>query len=269
MSEDPLKDFERAEVLRRAATRAWAALDSRERVLKTFRARHRVDETFAEGDLVFVWRQPKVGAGRWHGPGIVMLPTAGGAWVNMRGALWRTANEQMRKATSEEHKGAELVNRYLDSMRADFKSNRGARKFTDVRKEGPPRFPGDVPVENEPDDEELRDLDSDEDFEPEAEESGGQDGTPPVPPVPPESQQATSFRTGQDGTPPGPQEDSQARTRPTDQEGWVRQQLQRLDRQTSASASEPASEPGERTVTLGPLTAEQQAAVDANNRLDG
>ena len=32
-SEDPLKVFERAEGLRRAATRAWAALDSRERVL--------------------------------------------------------------------------------------------------------------------------------------------------------------------------------------------------------------------------------------------
>ena len=84
LSEDPLKDFERAEVLRRAATRAWAALDSRERLLKSFRARHRTPQVFNEGQLVFVWRQPKVGPGKWHGPGIIMFPTSGGAWVNMR-----------------------------------------------------------------------------------------------------------------------------------------------------------------------------------------
>ena len=36
LSEDPLKDFERSELLRRVATRAWAALDSRERLIKSF-----------------------------------------------------------------------------------------------------------------------------------------------------------------------------------------------------------------------------------------
>ena len=98
-----------------------------------------------------------------------MFPTAGGAWVNMRGALWRTANEQMRGATSEEAQGAELVNKYFDSMRADFKSNRGARKFIDVTKEGPPRFPGDLPVDPDQDPEEHPGDDSDLEYEPEEE----------------------------------------------------------------------------------------------------
>ena len=116
LSQDPLEDFHRAELLRQAATRAWAALDSRTRMLKVLRARHRTPQNFTEGQLVFVWRQPRVGGGHWHGPGVIVLPTAGGAWINMRGSLWRVANEQMRGATNEESLGAEIVNRYLGDM---------------------------------------------------------------------------------------------------------------------------------------------------------
>ena len=101
MTDNPLGDFRRSEDLRRAATRAWAAVDARSRLPKVLRARHRVPETFTEGQLIFVWRQPRVGRGRWHGPGVIVLPTTGGAWVNMRGSIWRVANEQMRGATSE------------------------------------------------------------------------------------------------------------------------------------------------------------------------
>ena len=93
--------------------------------------------------MVFVWRQPKVGIGRWIGSGVVILPTSGGAWVNMRGSLWRVANCQMRSATREESMGAELVNRYLADMKADLQKTRGARKFVDVAAEGEPRFPTD------------------------------------------------------------------------------------------------------------------------------
>ena len=103
-------DFQRTEAMRRAATRAYASGDSRERIQKSLRHRHRPPATFYEGQLIFVWRQPRVGTGRWHGLGIVILPTAGGAWVNMRGALWRVANEQMRPATDDESRGIEMVN---------------------------------------------------------------------------------------------------------------------------------------------------------------
>ena len=65
MSTDPLADFQRSEELRQAATRAYAAMDSRRRMLKVLRARHRVPQSFVDGQLVFVWRQPKVGTGKW------------------------------------------------------------------------------------------------------------------------------------------------------------------------------------------------------------
>ena len=89
LAENPNVDFHRAEDMRRAATKAWASADSHAKLLKAMRARHRPPVTFYEGQLVFVWRQPKVGPGRRHGPGVVIIPTAGGAWSNMRGSLWR------------------------------------------------------------------------------------------------------------------------------------------------------------------------------------
>ena len=101
--------------------------------------------------MIFVWRQPRVGGGRWHGPGVIVLPTSGGAWVNMRGSLWRVSNEQMRGATNEESLGAEIVNRFLGDMRLDLRTNRNMRKFVDVTREGPPRFPGDPDLAPEED----------------------------------------------------------------------------------------------------------------------
>ena len=86
--DDPHTQFYRDAELRQAATRAWAALDNRKRVKRALSARPAKQETFSEGEMVFVWRQPKVGTGRWIGSGVVILPTSGGAWVNMRGSLW-------------------------------------------------------------------------------------------------------------------------------------------------------------------------------------
>jgi len=106
MYDDPTTQFHRDAELRQAATRAWAATDSRARIKKALSARPAKQESFTEGDVIFVWRQPKVGAGKWVGPGVVILPTSGGAWVNMRGSLWRCANCQMRSATREESLGA-------------------------------------------------------------------------------------------------------------------------------------------------------------------
>ena len=170
LSESPLSDFQRSEALRRAATRAWASMDSRTRLQKVLRARHRTPQTFTEGQLVFVWRQPRVSSGRWHGPGVVILPTAGGAWINMRGSLWRVANEQMRGATQDESLGAEIVNKYLSEFKTDLMKTRGVRRYVDVSAEGPPRFPGDPDIA----DEEGIQADSEReesDQEPEREES--------------------------------------------------------------------------------------------------
>ena len=85
------------------------------------------------------------------------MPTAGGAWVNVRGSLWRVSAEQMRVATSEESTGVEIVNRFLSHMKTSLNKARQARKFVDVEQEGPPRFPGESPSApgNEEDDYEI------------------------------------------------------------------------------------------------------------------
>ena len=76
LCENPSTDYQRAAEMRVAATRAWAALDSRTRMQRSLRARHRTTHNFVEGQLVFVWRQPRVGPGKWIGPGLIVIPTA-------------------------------------------------------------------------------------------------------------------------------------------------------------------------------------------------
>ena len=150
LCENPSVDYQRAAEMRVAATRAWAALDSRTRMQRSLRARHRTTHNFVEGQLVFVWRQPRVGPGKWIGPGLIIIPTAGGCWVNMRGSLWRCSNEQLRPATNDESLGAELINRYLGDLRWDLQRNRGPKKYVDVTAEGIPDFPGDREQTSDP-----------------------------------------------------------------------------------------------------------------------
>ena len=108
----------------------------------------------------------------------------------MRGALWRVANEQMRPATNEESQGAELVNRYLAEMRIDLMTSRGQRRYVNVEKEGPPRFPGDPQIEGED-----AEDDDDSDYAPTAEPEADAEVEPPAAPEPfaaPESEQRST-----------------------------------------------------------------------------
>jgi hypothetical protein len=94
----------------------------------------------------------------------------------MRGSLWRVSNEQLRKATSEESLGAEVVNKNSSDMKSTMARDRSRA--------------GDPAVENEEDhddvghDEDHLDTDSDKEAEaelpaePEAEASDP--GTPLV-----------------------------------------------------------------------------------------
>ena len=66
LNENPYTDFQRAEELRRAALRAYASANSSERIQKALRHQHRIPVSFYEGQWVFVWRQARVGTGRWH-----------------------------------------------------------------------------------------------------------------------------------------------------------------------------------------------------------
>ena len=187
MYDNASSDFKRSVEIRNAATRAWAALDSRDRLRKGLKARHRLVENFTEGDMVYVWRQGRVGAGRYVGPGVVVIASAGGAWVNMRGGLWRCANEQLRKATNEESLGVELVNRYLGHMKDSLRNRRGQRSYVDVIVEGTPRLDeahGEEELEQLYDlpDEPLVDREQDPWSNPEARKSLGQHETLEIPP---------------------------------------------------------------------------------------
>ena len=56
----------------------------------------------------------------------------------MRGSLLRVANEQLRPATADESKGAEIVNRFLSNMKTDLQTQHGPKTFLDVTREGAP-----------------------------------------------------------------------------------------------------------------------------------
>lgn len=137
----PTDDFRRASELRAAGLRAFHERLVDQVAERPPRQAKDPITSINGGDLVFVWRQPTVGNGFWTSPGVVLLPTAGGEWVNMRGSVWNVAMEQIRHATDEEHISTELVNRYVGSMKEDIEKRRSDRKFVDVVQEGAPRFP--------------------------------------------------------------------------------------------------------------------------------
>ena len=86
----------------------------------------------------------------------------------------------MRSATDEEAVGLEVVNRYLHDRKAQLKQSRGAKRYTNVEQEGPPVFPGDIPVQHGIDDE-IAEAFEPSDDEPERE------NTPRTPPFRPEA----------------------------------------------------------------------------------
>ena len=96
-----------------------------------------------------------------------MLATVGGAWVDMRGSLWRVSSEQMRKATNEEALGAELVNSFCDDLRRDLQHNRGPKKYVDVTREsGPPSQEDQEPLDSSDSDGDLADEEHEDDEPP-------------------------------------------------------------------------------------------------------
>eukprot|EP00959_Pyramimonas_sp_CCMP1952_P180879 3782578-Pyramimonas_sp.AAC.1 len=121
-------------------------MDSRTRLLRVLRARHCMPPTFTGGQFVYVWRHGRIGSCKWFGSGVIILPSAGGAWMNMRRALWRASNEQMWIANPDESEGIEIANRYHHDLRIDLERTRGARRFVDVAREACPIFPGGEPL---------------------------------------------------------------------------------------------------------------------------
>lgn len=138
LSQDPLADFQRSEELRRAATVAVAQSDAREGLARLSRAKHRMDLNCQNGDLVYAWRPKVTHGGKWVGPGVVIMAAGSTVWVSMRGAPWKCARSQLRRASSDEAMGVEIVNKHLWQLREALTRRSHRRGFIDVESEGPP-----------------------------------------------------------------------------------------------------------------------------------
>ncbi|CAE7806642.1 GIP, partial [Symbiodinium necroappetens] len=129
---------------RTAAQKAFAEVNNSQAIRRALRARPRTTKVFRPGDIVFVWRTWRSQGVRracWTGPGVVVLPEGANAYVNMKGRLWKCANEHLRDGTSEEIRGVEAVNDIFQDMAQRFKATgREHRVVTDLT--GDPLLPG-------------------------------------------------------------------------------------------------------------------------------
>ncbi|CAE6919208.1 unnamed protein product [Symbiodinium sp. KB8] len=121
---------------RTAAQKAFAEVNNSQAIRRALRARPRTTKVFRPGDIVFVWRTWRSQGVRracWTGPGVVVLPEGANAYVNMKGRLWKCANEHLRDGTSEEIRGVEAVNDIFQDMAQRFKATgREHRVVTDL-----------------------------------------------------------------------------------------------------------------------------------------
>ena len=139
---------------RRAAQKAFAEVNTSQAVQRAMRARARTQKTFRPGDVIFVWRSWRaqgVKKQAWVGPGVVVLPDGPNCYVNVKGRLWRVANEHLREGTSEEIRGIEAVHEVFQDLRERFrKPGRELGVIEDMTQDPlPPRDrdqPGDDPV---------------------------------------------------------------------------------------------------------------------------
>eukprot|EP00971_Amphidinium_carterae_P352936 6492777-Amphidinium_carterae.1 len=135
--EGPLEQMRNADLVRQSATRAWAALDNRERLLRASRAKHRKPMAqLCIGQYVYLWRQPNLGKGQWIGPGQIVALHPTGAYLSLRGSLYKAARINLRPATPEEEQADVMIRNFASSLRKTDKL--GLRKFHDVTQDTSP-----------------------------------------------------------------------------------------------------------------------------------
>ncbi|CAE8697324.1 unnamed protein product [Polarella glacialis] len=132
-------EVKRAWEIRDLAQAAWLKHNDVEALHRATRARSRTQDVkpITVGDWVYVWRA-SLAHSNWVGPGAVVAisPNGNSVWVSMKGHLWKCSMEQMRKATSEEHLGVEIIRELSAEMMDDI--GRGNRtSYRDVAAEGP------------------------------------------------------------------------------------------------------------------------------------
>ena len=138
MLESAGDEMKRAWTIREEAAKSWLKWQDDEAVRRSLTSGTRAADVkeFQLGELVYVWRKVPTFRG-WTGPGTLIALKDNSAWISMRGYLIKASIGQVRKATSEEHLGAELVKHLSEQMLEDLESNT-VKLYRDVEDEGEP-----------------------------------------------------------------------------------------------------------------------------------
>eukprot|EP00971_Amphidinium_carterae_P265785 5272391-Amphidinium_carterae.1 len=142
VKEGPVEAVRRSEQIRAVALEAWARVSSRQKTLAALRSRSRGPQRpFVPGERVWVWRSP--GSGRaeaWYGPGTIVSLTPTGAYVSLRGSLWKVNGTCLRRQEAEDRLSDEMVGRFLHSLRTDMSREglRTQRRYVDCTRETSP-----------------------------------------------------------------------------------------------------------------------------------
>eukprot|EP00971_Amphidinium_carterae_P288170 5721106-Amphidinium_carterae.1 len=132
--EGPQEAIKRSEYIRECAVRAWIRTESRARLLRASRAQHqRPMVPLQVGQHVRIWRQPPYSKGQWVGPAQVLAITSSGAFISIRGVLWKVSRGNIRVATDEEEMAQAVVERFM----ADLKMSRkpGIKRYLDCTRD--------------------------------------------------------------------------------------------------------------------------------------
>eukprot|EP00439_Symbiodinium_sp_Y106_P068096 s466_g11.t1 len=101
--------FAQACQIRQRARELMFEKEAREKLQRAARAPRHVDQQYAPGEWVYVFRRGPLRAG-WSAPGLVLLHHGTTVWVAMRARLWKCNVDQVRPASSTEALGVEVVN---------------------------------------------------------------------------------------------------------------------------------------------------------------
>ena len=90
------------------------------------------------GETVYVWRTTSDYKG-WVGPGIVVAESDNqrSLWISVRGYLIKASREQVRRATSEESLGVELIKVLSAELLKDIENGR-LKNYRDIENQGGP-----------------------------------------------------------------------------------------------------------------------------------
>ena len=138
---NPTTDYMKtAARIREAAMKAWQSNQDFEAVSRAARSNTRLTDqkSLSVGETVYIWRSTTEFKG-WIGPGIVVAESENqrSLWISVRGYLVKASREQVRRATSEESLGAELIKVLSNELLEGLETGR-LKNYKDVEHEGGP-----------------------------------------------------------------------------------------------------------------------------------